>query len=157
MPRAMLRDDYAGYYAPGTGGVRLDDDVRSAGKTVLAPDVDETVPGSLPAPGPKINPLVTVRERFATGYDEDGNPMWSWADVISDQSAISFEEREEVSDVSNLTVQTATLLILYPYSAPAIRESATVLTDDGRRWDITGITRLPDRLQLKVERLDDAV
>lgn len=157
MPRAMLRDDYAGYYAPGTGGVRLDDDSRARGVAGLAPDVDETVPGALPAPGTRINPLVTVRERFATGYDDNGNPIWNWADVITAQSAVSFEEREEVSDVSNLSVQTATLLILYPYSAPAIRESATVLTDDGRRWKITGITRLPDRLQLKVERIDDAV
>lgn len=155
MPRAMLRDDYAGYYAPGSGGVRLDDDVRSAGKAVLSPTVDETVPGAT-VPGVSTNPLVTVRERFGTGYDDDGNVMWSWADVISEKAAISFEESEEVSDAGNTVLQKATLLVLYPYGEPAIRESASVLTNDGRRWSITSIERMPDRLQLKVERIDDA-
>jgi len=156
MPRAMLRDDYANHW-PLTPGVRLDDDSSFAGKVSLSPYADDSVPGSLPDPGTRINPLVTVRERFAVGYDDDGNPAWNWADVISAQSSISFEEREEVSDVGNVSKTTATLLILYPYGAPAIRESATVLTDDGRRWSITGLTRFPDRLQLKVERIDDAV
>lgn len=155
MPRAMLRDDYAGYYDTSVRGVRLDDDVRAGGTATLAPVVDESVPGSN-KPGPNPYPLVTVRERFATGYDDDGNPMWTWADVISQSSALVFEERTESSDSANMAVETATVMVLYAYGEPPIRESATVLTSDGRRWRIKSLKRMTDRYQLDLERIDDA-
>lgn len=154
MPRAMLRDDYAGYYETAARGVRLDDDVRAGGTATLTPTVDATVPGSN-LPGPNPYPLVTVRERFATGYDADGNPMWTWADVISESSAILFEERTEASDSGNMAVETAEVMVLYPYGQPVIRESASVLTSDGRRWRIKSMKRMPDRYQLNIERIDD--
>lgn len=120
MARAMLRDDYAGYYPKAVAGVRLDDDAARHGKAVLQPTVDGTIPGSVTQPPSGVNPLVTVRERFAVGYDADGNPEWNWADVVKDVEAIKFEEREEVSDTSGLATVTGTLRILYPYSSPLI-------------------------------------
>lgn len=150
MPRSMLRDDYAGWYAPGTGGVRLDDDSQGRAQAVLSPVVDESVPGAV-VPGPTINPMVVVRERVHDGYDDDGNPKWSWTDLVSDRAASFVEDRTEVSDAAGSATVTATLLILYPDSKPEIRETAQVLIN-GVRWHVTKVARPPGRVILTVER-----
>jgi hypothetical protein len=146
----MLRDDYAGYYAPGTGGVRLDDDAQGRAYSGLSPTVDESVPGSV-EPGPTINPMVTVRDRVHDGYDDDGNPKWSWTDLISGRSAVYWKDRTEVSDAAGSAVVTAQLQILYPDDRPDIAETAQVLAD-GVLWRVTKVTRLPGRVLLDVER-----
>ena len=159
MVRAMLRDDYAapGGYPDVSRRVRLYDDSRSAVPTVIGGLADAT-PGdgsTITPTHPEVFPTITVRGRFSTGYDDDGNPMWSWADVVKDQPALVWEERQEGDERANTSTVTATFTFLYPYSAPEIRESATVLTSDGRRWSVDKLVRAPDRYTATVTRIDD--
>lgn len=151
MPRVRLRDDFDRRRG---AGVRLDDDTlgRMSVPAGLDDDCADCGDGGAPV---SLYPLLTIRERFAAGFDEAGNPKWNWADVVKDQGMIAYEERNEVDDRAGLTVVVATMVFLYPFSSPAIRESATVRTSDGYRWRITGLKRFPDRLQLETERIDD--
>jgi hypothetical protein len=150
----MLRDDYSSYRAPGSSGALLDDDGRSSVQAGLAPANDTTVPGEVGTVN-VVNPLVTVRQRFQTGYDVDGNPEYGWHDLVVDREAITFESRTENSDSAGLTVVKSTVVFLYPADQPPVRETATVLTSNGYRWQITGLERFPDRLQLELERIED--
>lgn len=159
MVRAMLRDDYAspGGYPDVSRRVRLSDDSHSAVPAVLG-GYEDAIPGdgSTITHGPDVVfPKITVRGRFSTGYDDDGNPVFAWADVVRDQPALMWEERQEGDERANTSTVTATFTFLYPYSEPEIRESATVLTDDGRRWDVTKLVRAPDRYTATVTRIDD--
>lgn len=151
MTRVRLRDDFRGYPRV---RVRLDDDsYPSAVPTRLDDDCADCGGGELPADS--IYPLLTIRERFSSGFDEDGNPMWMWADVVKDKSMISFETRTEKDDRAGITEVVADMVFLYPFSEPLIRESATVRTSDGYGWRITKIVRFPDRLQVTGNRIDD--
>ena len=154
MARAMLREDYGNYYGTGAcKGVRLDDDSGSSVQVGIG-DGTGGLPGEIPPPA-NIYPLLTIRERFAAGYDDDGNPAWTWADVVENVPMIAYETREEKDDRAGITLVKAELLFLHPYTAPMIRETATVRTSDGYRWQITGLKRFPDRLQVNATRIDD--
>lgn len=164
MTRARLRDDYS-YLNPGRYGVSLSDTSGSSVPATLdnwcsggtAENGNGIGPGGPTDPGGpgKVLPTVTIRERFNTGYDPDGNPMWAWANVVENAAAIYWVERTEVDDRAGLATEKADVTLLYPISRPQIRETATVLTDDGRRWGISKIDRFPDRIVVSISRVDD--
>lgn len=156
MVRAMLRDDYNSYYAPGSSGALLDDDGRSSVPTRISDTPGPGVPGA-DTGGGTVNPSVTVRQRLQAGYDEDGNPEWVWSDVVKDQEAIMFVTRTEVSDAAGFASVKATVAFLYGGMMPMIRETASVTTSDGLIWSIAAAERFPDRYQLDLERIDDGV
>ena len=149
MPRAKLRDDY-GPSPVNRWGISLDDDSESSVPIELDPaggHEPQLPPGSM-------YPTVTVRERVTTGLDDDGNPMWAWTDSVKDVEAIYWVDRTESSDRGEIAVEKATITVLYPRDFAPIRESASVLTSDGKRWSIEKIDRFPDRCQLSVTRVD---
>ncbi|QOP66159.1 hypothetical protein SEA_DANIELLEIGNACE_18 [Arthrobacter phage DanielleIgnace] len=153
MARAMLRDDYGAYLnRPGIG---LDDDSRTSVPAGLRPFPDDTVPNDPEVPSTTVNPLVTVRQRYQTGYDFDGNPEYGWHPLVTDAEAIQFVSRTESSDTSGLTVVKSTVTLLYTRDLPDVHETATVTTSDGFLWQVTNVERFPDRLQLALERLVD--
>lgn len=166
MTRARLRDDYS-YLNPGRYGASLSDTSASSVPAVLddlctggtAGNPNGIGPGSgggLEPGGPgSVLPTVTIRERFNTGYDPDGNPMWAWANVVEDAAAIYWVERTEADDRAGLATEKAEVTLLYSISRPQIRETATVLTGDGRRWGISKIDRFPDRIVVSISRVDD--
>ena len=149
MPRAMLRDDY-GRGPVSCLGVSLDDDSQSSVPISLDPS-DGHTPG---VPAGSLYPTVTVRERVTTGLDDDGNPKWSWIDTVKDVEAIYWVDRTESSDRGEIAVEKADITFLYPKDFPPVRESASVLTSDGKRWSIEKVDRFPDRIQLTVQRID---
>jgi hypothetical protein len=151
MTRAMLRDDYASYRAGGTG-VLLDDDGRSSVQTGIGDTQGPIVPGD-PNPGAKVGPLVTVRERVSQGFDEDGNPMWGWTDVVADIESIATGDRTEVSDAAGTSTVRGSYTVLYPAEYRDVKESAQVRAE-GFLWNVTKVTRFPDRITLDVERTD---
>lgn len=155
MARAMLHDDYKFYRASGTG-IALDDDSRSSVPAgINGIGYGDHVPGS-PVTNPTVvNPLVTVRQRYLKGTDEDGNPEYGWHTLFEDREAIRFESRSEVSDSTGLALVKSSVTVLYPADQPLVRETATVLTNDGNRWQVTKVERFPDRLQLDMERIDN--
>jgi hypothetical protein len=165
MPRARIRDDYPalslGRYgrssldlSASSVPVALDDDRVTTGNGIGMDGsviiIDPTVPGS-----GNVFPTVTVRERFQIGHDDDGNPQWSWADTIKDASAIYWVDRTEASDKGGITLEKADVTLLYPISKPQILETATVLTSDGKRWDVDKIARFPDRIIITISRVSD--
>lgn len=155
MARAMLRDDFGSYYTGSCIGTRLDDDSGSSVQIGIGDGTGSGPDGGAFVPPANLYPLLTIRERFAAGYDDDGNPTWTWADVVDGVGMIAYETREEKDDRAGITLVKADMVFLHPFSAPAIRETATVRTSDGHRWSIDGLKRFPDRLQLEVTRIDD--
>lgn len=150
MARAILRDDFP-TYQPANPGLALDEDSRSSVPAILEGSTD-VIPGT-PRPSGEVYPLVTVRERFSTGRNDDGDLLYSWADTVKDASMIFSETREEVNDKSGLTMIRATMSILYARSAPAVSESSTLHTSDGHSWSVLSVERLPDRLVFTAERI----
>lgn len=153
MARAMLRDDYGARL--NRPGIALDDDSRTSVPAGLRPFPDTTGPND-PVESPnRVNPLVTVRQRYQTGYDFDGNPEFGWNPLVTGVEAIQFDSRHESSDSTGLTVVKSTVTLLYSRDLPNVHETATVTTDDGLLWQVTAVERFPDRLQLEIERLED--
>lgn len=95
----------------------------------------------------------TVRQRSRTGYDESGNPTYSWADVATAATGILYEERTEFDAVAGLTLVKARLVMLYD-GPVSIHETATVTRSDGTRYVVTGSKMLPGQAELLMERVD---
>lgn len=155
MVRAMLRDDYASYQTGSGTGTLLDDDGRSS----VPAGIDDTPGPGIPGipgehvPGGTVGPLVSVRERVSHGFDEDGNPMWGWTDVVTDVEAIAKGDRTEVSDIAGTSTVRGSYTLLYPAEYRDVKESAEVRAE-GFLWRVFKVTRFPDRIMLDVERTD---
>lgn len=156
MARAILRDDFI-QYTPPNPGLALDEDFGSSVPAALTPTDGGPIPGTpRPLPGTDIYPLLTVRERFSTGRNDDGDLVYSWAEVIKDASMIYSETRREVNDKSGLTEVEATMSILYSPSAPAMTASVTLRTSDGKAWTVSNVERPAGRLIFTAHRTENA-
>lgn len=153
MARAILRDDHrpGSTGLLGTGGVVLgldDDQVPFWTPTALMDDPN-------PKPGVDVLPRLSVRDRETLGYDEGGNPTWTWVDRVTDVPAVKWTQRTEVDERAGMTLLRARVTLAYPSTLPPVRETASVRTSDGEVWSVTNIERYPDRLTMLMERIDD--
>lgn len=145
--RAILRDDGCGYPRVRSGlTVGLDDD---SVPTVL----DGDIPGPTPLPGSTL-PLVSVRDRQANGYDDEGNPQWTWRTLVDGARAVTYTEREERDDRAGTTTVVASVRFLYDWAVD-IRETAIARTEDGHTWRVTAVEHFPGQALLTLERTDD--
>ena len=164
MARTWLRDDvetvaWAGrptQFDPVT--VALDDDgCTPCGQT------GAVVPGGIPvdpAPDPEVPqselfPVLTVRLRTRTGYDDDGVPEFDWTTRVETR-AIFWQQREEFDAEAGFTLVKATATILYE-GEQKVPETAGVWTDDtddGTQWRVVASRMAPGRLEFDLERIE---
>jgi hypothetical protein len=108
---------------------------------------------------PEDNPLPTlsVRERERDTFDFTGTPQLSWRTAV-EGPAITFTQRRETNDATGQTMVTASAVLGWNEEddGPAPAESAVVWDSDGHRWELTACNPLPGRLELTMERVDDA-
>ena len=151
-----MRVQLNGDCGPDTGSyslpVALDDDYSDecrCGGACCGDDDDES-------PGEPL-PVLTVRERKRSSVDFTGTPLLAWH-TAAHGASISYVERRETNDATGQTKVTATAVLGWDedeYGA-APKESAVVWDDAGNRWELTSCTALPGRLNLVMERIDDA-
>lgn len=98
---------------------------------------------------------LTVRERLRDTFDFTGTPQLSWVTRASGL-AISYIERRERNDATGQTWVTAKATLGWDEEGPAPTETAVVWDSDGHRWDVTSVQPFPGRLELLMQRIDDA-
>lgn len=123
--------------------VALDDD---CGVTVECGVVSSTVVDS-------TLPMLALRVRSHDGYDSDGNPVFTWNDLVTARSVV-WEQRTEVDDVSGLTLVVARTIVPLAGSDD-VRETLVVWDEAGARWRCSAVDRYPERLELLLERVDE--
>lgn len=122
------------------------------GRRELCPGM-QAAPPAPPAGGDLLaGQSVTVRRRLRTGYDEDGNPEFSWTDVVSG-AVLGSESRRETDPVAGTSRWTATVTVLY--DGPDWQDAtAEVIDGRGLHWAVTAVLQLPGRLQLALARTE---
>jgi hypothetical protein len=144
--RSLLREDtYRGAAASPLGApVGLDDD----------PGVSRCCP---PGPGEWTGPVLSLSMRERTGFTDDGDPTYTWAQVHTG-NAIVRSTRAETDDTTGRATVTAQVTMLDPGTEelPALDETATAADQDGQRWQVTRLDRAGGRLELTLTRSTDA-
>jgi hypothetical protein len=117
-----------------------------------------------PAPGvqsPVVEPVndpyptLTVRLRARVGFDGEGTPIFDWKTLV-EGPAVVWAERSEFDDEAGFTEEVASAVIGYA-GQTEVPETASVLSDDGRRWRVTSVGQTAGLLTMEMVRiLDDA-
>lgn len=134
MAKAWLRDDHLAPHLdpPVRVGTRLTEDAPTETFEVL--------------------PTLTVRQRERIGFDDDGDPVFVWSVLVED-TAVLWEEREEIDDISGATRIKAKATVLYD-GGKEMTESAVVSSSSGGRFRVTSVAQVPDHLKMELERVD---
>lgn len=106
------------------------------------PDVDVTA----------VLPTLEVRRRTFVEYDDEGNPTFDWASVVTGP-ALSEEKRTEIDDVAGLT-RVVTVVTMFYDGDEEITESATVLRDTDL-FRVTKSVVSGSILEMTLERVHD--
>jgi hypothetical protein len=108
-------------------------------------------------PEDSLLPTLTIRERVRDAFDFTGTPQLSWRTAVHG-AAVTYTERRETNDATGQTKVTATAVLGWTPEddGPAPKESAVVWDGSGKRWELTACNPLPGRLELTMERIDDA-
>jgi len=93
----------------------------------------------------------TIRSRTRTGYDDDGNPVYAWDDLL-DQIALKWETRTEIRD--GVTYRAGTLLIGNPDDVTVTEDAIAVDESSREAWRILSVADLPGTTRLTMERVD---
>lgn len=133
MPRVVLHDDFDGY------GDQVE---RIVSNLDSDPVIVET----------NVNPLVTVRIRLRTGWSADGDPEFSWSDVVT-ANAVLWDENTELDSVAGVTKIVSSLVVLYS-GDEVVRENCVVVTPFGL-YECVSVDQFPDRLEMKLTRTED--
>lgn len=100
-----------------------------------------------------VMPNVSVRVRTFAGYNDDGDPTFTWETVVDAVRAVVFEDRTELDDTAGLVKVVATVTV--PYDGDVVvTESATVAISTGGDYRVTGVGQWPGWLKLTLERVD---
>lgn len=139
----------------GTVKAWLRDDVETPdwGERPTAADPVPVAVDEDPAPTvvTEVNPRLTVRRRIRNGFDDDGVPLFGWADVVTAE-ALLFEERDEYDADAGLTQVKARAVLLYEGDVEVV-ESAVVVRDDGVRYRVLAVRQTPGRLEFDLARV----
>lgn len=108
-----------------------------------------------PGDGVRVNPLISMKDRRADGFDAEGNPRWKWESRLDGVQAVTWQQREERDDRAGVTLVRVQATVLYPVGEPNVRETAMCRTEDGNIWSVKAIARHPDRLVIDMQRVDD--
>ena len=160
--RASLRDDFGWDGLTSSVSAVLDDDrpCDTPAPNVLLGVVTPGPDGKLPDAGPGDQApegmwTFTLRQRRRTGYTEDGTPKLQWVDFLR-APALLFEERDEFDAQSGQTLVQAQLKL--PYRGPeVVRETIVAVRSDGVTYRVVSVDQLPDRLELDMRRIDQAL
>lgn len=129
--------------------------VKLGGKaTIMLDDSCGCATTTTPAPDPLLQQF-TVRGRDRAGFDEDGNAVYAWSDLVTG-AALEWSSRTEIDETAGVTKVVGTLLIANPGNIP-VPETSMVRDSDGRLWDVTGARAHPGSTALQLERLDHDV
>lgn len=99
-------------------------------------------------------PTATIRYRAKLYYDGDGTPTYEWA-VLGSGSVVLLQERTELNDATGQTQVLANGEVSWADELGTPTETC-VAWIGGVRYEVLSCVRLPGRLRLKLERLDDA-
>ena len=143
MARVVLRDDPGGQYDHVK--IRIDDSLVDA----------ELAEDPIPSISHTVNPLISVKDRVADGFDVDGNPTWTWVDRITNAFAVTWMVRTEVEPRGGMSLLKATVTFLYPMSEPDITPAAMAKTSDGHVWSVRSVERYTTQVVMAIERVDD--
>lgn len=143
MPRAVLRDSRdCGCY----GGVS-----RFSVPVGLDDGCEPSVPADPEVPVPELA-VVQLRERYREGYDEDGNDRLLWR-TLAEDLAITKLVRAEYDQEASATVVKGMLTMGNKANLTVVKESA-VLFEGDILWRISSADVHPDRIVLKIDRID---
>jgi hypothetical protein len=98
-------------------------------------------------------PTLTVQERVVQFYDVDGNPTYTWSDLVSGP-AIEVQSRQELNDATGQTRVTASVTMGWPTDTRAPKEKDRLVDSLGARWSILSATPAPGIVRFELEWLD---
>lgn len=104
-------------------------------------ELDENHPDPSLPPIEETLPLVWLRERVPLGFDNNGNPTWTWADRVVAERAMTYEVRREEDDRAGVSTVSIEVRLAYLQTAPDIVETAMLRTEDGKLWNVSKIQR----------------
>lgn len=135
--------------------VQLDDD---CGATTYCDGVAVASDGTSPViSGNSIVgylPTLALVQRVRSAIDEDGIPVFDWAELQSGK-AIMYEKRDEWDAEVGATVVRARMMLSNTEDVTMVPETAVVLedTDPVVAWNVQSSTVFPDRIELEAQRI----
>lgn len=142
MVRAALRDDPCNFPA-----VRP---VDALPEPVAFIDGDVRTPSMIEADATTLLPTLTVSVRRRGEPNADGDPTWTWSEVVSGL-AIFWRQSEVVDPVAGVIVATAKTLLLYD-GTTVVDQTCSVANSQGGVWRPTRVAQLPDRIEFVLTR-----
>lgn len=140
MVRRLLSDD------PGYDPIRqvVDGD---RGCVATAEEIDAADPLS-------VFPTLSIFVRTRTGYDDDGDPEFSWSLAVVD-TAIGFVAPSEIDSIAGISVVPGRATMLYDGDVP-VTSTAVAHSSFGPRYRVTSAVQIGDVLELELLDVEDA-
>jgi hypothetical protein len=107
------------------------------------------------SPGPGYGSAeLSVLKRLRAGWSAEGNPLFSWQELVSGFSTLVEERSEFDADAGTTSVRAKATV---PYAdLDVVRETVVVRASDGRAWRVVRVEQYGDRLELEMTRIDQA-
>lgn len=127
--------------------VALDD---SCGPVRGTPGVPTSVPDV------EVWPMLEIRLRTRTGFDDDGNPVFTWSAIATERSML-WEERTEVDPDAGVTEVKAKAVLSNDAALEVVPETAVVAAPGSdETWRVTSSAVYPDRVEVQMVRIEHA-
>jgi hypothetical protein len=143
-----------GVSSPFSVPVALDDDRPGS-----ACGCDDGLPGDPDSPAPPVAgmPTLTLKARARKFRDEDGTLRFDWTTVTSGPAFV-YKTRVETNDATGQTMEKAEVALAWSGDEGLVppKETAVVFDEAGARWEVTSLLPAPGRLNILMERIDEA-
>lgn len=151
--RVALSDDRSEPVRPGMK-IALDDDGCAPCRTSPCADgsSDTGVVPEVPVDPGGVYPVLTVRQRSRTGYNDDGIPEFAWADLVTG-TAVAWAQRSEFDSEAGFTLVKAKATIGYD-GPDLVKETCEVVDGADTHWRVTAVRQSPGLLGMDLVRID---
>lgn len=102
----------------------------------------------------EVLPTLTVSVRRRGEPNVDGDPTWTWSEVVS-TVALLWTSSEKLDDTAGVITATAKAVLLYDGDV-VIDETCAVESSHGGTWRPVKVAQLPDRVELVLTRTRQA-
>jgi hypothetical protein len=143
-----------GVTSPYSVPVALDDD--QPGSACGCGDGDPEDPDPTGPPDTGL-PTLTLKARARKFRDDEGTMRFEWTTVTSGPAFV-YKTRTETNDATGQTLERAEVALAWDGEDGQVppKETAVVIDEDGARWDVTSLLPAPGRLNIVMERIDEA-
>lgn len=100
-----------------------------------------------------VFPNLAISTRTRTGYDGDGDPMYSWTLVV-DGPAIAFVSPSEVDAIAGISTLPTRATILYDGEDP-VTSTSVARSSFGQSYRVLSAVQIGGRLELELLAVED--